>query len=120
MCPNACWCCVAPRELRAGASLIEPPTPIGVMAIHYEGGPEDDTVAMSFAPPGPWVTPAMSRALWYATGCVVAGTIVSCLPALAEKDPDAAAWAVATAAAARRHAHEGGLRMGPAAGTITL
>ena len=53
------------RELRAGASLVHPPTPIGVMSMHYKGGPEDDAVAMSFAPAGPWVTPAMSRALWY-------------------------------------------------------
>jgi hypothetical protein len=42
----------------------------------------------------------------YATGCVVAGAIVSSLPALAEKDPDAAAWAAAVGAAARQQARE--------------
>lgn len=57
--------CDARRELRAGASLVHPPTPIGVMSAHHKGGPEDDAVAMSFAPPRPWVTPAMSRALWH-------------------------------------------------------
>eukprot|EP01051_Picozoa_sp_SAG22_P021630 SAG22_NODE_4853_length_1150_cov_1.706946_2_plen_126_part_01 len=81
--------------------LVDPPTPIGPMAAGYEGGPEDDAIAMSFAPAPPWVSPGVSRALCYATGCVVVGALVASLPALAKRDPEAAAWAVETAAGAR-------------------
>jgi hypothetical protein len=105
------------RELRAGAPLVDPPTPIGPMAAGYEGGPEDDAIAMSFAPAPPWVSPGVSRALCYATGCVVVGALVASLPALAKRDPEAAAWAVETAAGAREQAIAAGRVAAAAAAT---
>ena len=102
--------------------MPKPPTPLGPMAASFEGGPEDDSVAMSLAPPRPWISPGVGKALWYAAGCAVAAGVVYSLPSLAERDPEAAKWAVevvgGAGAAVRRWGAVAGERAQPVIASV--
>ena len=74
------------RRLRAGAPLPETATPLGAMAADYDGGPEDDEIAMELAPPPPLLSPAVSGALCYASACILLGAAVGALPRIVAQD----------------------------------
>ena len=85
------------RRLRAGAPLPETATPLGAMAADYDGGPEDDEIAMELAPPPPLLSPAVSGALCYASACILLGAAVGALPRIVAQDQTGRvqAWAQA-------------------------